>query len=158
MEFEVRRESYYWLLHELDIYKPKVWEFSRLQLEYTVMSKRRLLKLVNDKHVVGWDDPRLSTLNGFRRRGYPAEAIKLFCDTIGISRNENFIELALLEHCCRTSLEPLAKRAMVVTKPIRLVITNVPEGKTETMQAPNFPKVRTTKHTRGCPPPSPASF
>jgi hypothetical protein len=77
LEFEVRRESYYWLLHELDIYKPNVWEFSRLQLEYTVMSKRRLLRLVNDKLVTGWDDPRLSTLNGFRRRGYPAEAIKL---------------------------------------------------------------------------------
>ena len=71
----MRRESYYWLLHQLDLYKPKVWEFSRLQLEYTVMSKRRLLKLVMDKHVSGWDDPRLPTLNGFRRRGYPAEAL-----------------------------------------------------------------------------------
>jgi hypothetical protein len=132
LEFEVRRESYYWLLHELGLYKPNVWEFSRLQLEYTVMSKRRLLKLVTDNHVTGWDDPRLSTLNGFRRRGYPPEAIKMsvadehhssaeiaavhilnslcllrwcvcmcrFCDTIGVSRNENFIEMKLLERQC----------------------------------------------------------
>lgn len=107
------------------------------------MSKRRLLKLVNDKHVVGWDDPRLSTLNGFRRRGYPAEALKSFCDTIGVSRNENFIEMALLEHCCRTSLEPLATRGMVVRQPIKVVITNYPEKKFEQLKAPNMPKDET---------------
>ena len=104
------------------------------------MSKRRLLKLVTDNWVNGWDDPRLPTLNGFRRRGYPASAIKLFCDTIGISRNENFISLALLEFCCRTALEPLATRAMVVMNPVKVVLTNYPDGKTETLQAPNMPK------------------
>lgn len=140
LEFEVRRESYYWLLHELDLYKPKVWEFSRLQLEYTVMSKRRLLRLVNDGYVSGWDDPRLSTLNGFRRRGFPAAAMHLFTETIGISRNENFIALALLEHCARQALDPLATRAMVVTEPIKVVLSNYPEGQVEQREAPNHPK------------------
>jgi len=140
LEFEVRRESYYWLLHELDLYKPNVWEFSRLQLEYTVMSKRRLLKLVTDKYVSGWDDPRLPTLNGFRRRGYPAEALHKFCETIGISRNENFIALALLEHVCRQTLEPLATRAMVVVDPVKVILTDVAADFREELQAPNYPK------------------
>jgi glutaminyl-tRNA synthetase len=140
LEFEARRESYYWLLHELELYKPNVWEFSRLQLEYTVMSKRRLLKLVEQKYVSGWDDPRLSTLNGFRRRGVPATAIKLFCDTIGVTRNENFIALALLEFCCRQSLEPLATRGMIVVDPIKIILTNYPAGKSELLPALNFPK------------------
>jgi len=140
LEFEVRRESYYWLLHELDLYKPKVWEFSRLNLEHTVMSKRRLLRLVMEKHVNGWDDPRLPTLNGYRRRGYPAAAIELFCETIGISRNENFISPLLLEHCARTTLEPLARRAMVIKDPVPVYLSNWPQDKVEILSAPNFPK------------------
>jgi glutaminyl-tRNA synthetase len=140
LEFEARRESYYWLLHQLDLWKPQVYEFSRLEVEHTVMSKRRLLRLVEDGHVDGWDDPRLPTLNGFRRRGYPADALKRLCDAVGVTRSKNLVTLALVEHCCRTSLDPLARRALVVSNPIRVVLLNHPEGTVEHLSVPNHPK------------------
>jgi glutaminyl-tRNA synthetase len=140
LEFEVRRESYYWLLHELDLYKPKVWEYSRLNVEYNVMSKRRLLRLVTENHVNGWDDPRLLTLNGLRRRGYTPEAIADFCNTIGVSRTETMIPVDKLEYAIRMRLEDIARRTMVVQDPVRVVLTNYPEEKVEDLRAPNFPK------------------
>ena len=140
LEFEVRRESYYWLLDVLDLYKPKVWEYSRLNVEYNVMSKRRLLRLVEEGHVHGWDDPRLLTLNGLRRRGYTPEAIRDFCNAIGISRNETMIPQATLEHWLRNDLETKAKRAMCVVDPVRVVLTNYPADRVEQLSAPDFPK------------------
>ena len=140
LEFEVRRESYYWLLDVLDLYKPKVWEYSRLNVEYNVMSKRRLLRLVEEGHVQGWDDPRLLTLTGLRRRGYTPEAIRDFCNAIGISRNETMIPQATLEHWLRNDLESKAKRAMCVVDPVRVVLTNYPADRVEQLTAPDFPK------------------
>jgi len=140
LEFEIRRESYYWLLDILDLYKPRVWEYSRLNLEYNVLSKRRLLRLVNEGWVRGWDDPRLLTINGLRRRGYTAEAINLFCERIGVSRNDNMIPDYVLEKALRDCLDPTVSRTMVVVDPIKVVITNYPEGKTETFTVPNHPK------------------
>ncbi len=124
LEFEVRRESYYWLLNKLNLYKPTVWEYSRLNLEYTVMSKRCLSQLVNENHVKGWDDPRMPTINGLRRRGYTAQSIKDFCNTIGVSRTENIIKLSLLEHCARISLDSISQRFMIITDPVLVNITN----------------------------------
>lgn len=136
----MRRESYYWLLDVLDLYKPKVWEYSRLNVEYNVMSKRRLLRLVEEGHVHGWDDPRLLTLNGLRRRGYTPQAIKDFCNVIGISRNETCIPQATLEYWLRNDLETKARRAMCVVDPVRVVLTNYPADKVEQVSAPDFPK------------------
>ena len=143
LEFEVRRESYYWLLDVLDLYKPKVWEYSRLNVEYNVMSKRRLLRLVEEGHVQGWDDPRLLTLNGLRRRGYSPSALRDFCNTIGISRNDTMIPMQQLEHWCRNDLEAKARRAMVVQQPVRVELTNYPSDRVEELQAPHFPKAPT---------------
>jgi len=138
LEFEVRRESYFWLLDELNLYKPKVWEYSRLNIEYNQLSKRRLLRLVKEKHVRGWDDPRLLTLNGLRRRGYTAEAINNFCKLVGVTRGENFQNPVLLEHCAREALEDISKRALVVLDPIRVHVTNY-DKKVQILKAPDFP-------------------
>ena len=135
LEFEVRRESYNRLLDDLEIYKPLVWEYSRLNITNTVLSKRKLIKLVNggklffstlicEGHVYGWDDPRMPTIRGFRRRGYTADAINQFCDKIGVTRNENFISYKLLEQCVREDLEKKANRALAVLEPLKVVITN----------------------------------
>lgn len=140
LEFEVRRESYFWLLDVLDLYKPRVWEYSRLNMEYNVMSKRRLLTLVVDNHVTGWDDPRLLTLDGLKRRGYSPRAITDFCNSIGISRNETMIPMEKLEFWCRNDLEQRAQRAMVVVDPVKVILENYDEKKVEMMQAPNMPK------------------
>ena len=136
----MRRESYYWLLDVLDLYKPKVWEYSRLNVEYNVMSKRRLLRLVEEGLVRGWDDPRLLTLNGLRRRGYSPDALRDFCNAVGISRNETMIPMQQLEHWCRNDLEAKAPRAMVVVRPVMVTLSNYPEQQVETLQAPDFPK------------------
>ena len=140
LEFEVRRESYFWLLHELDLYKPKVWEYSRLNIEYNVMSKRKLLQLVNDGYVSGWDDPRMQTINGLRRRGYTADAINTFCDIIGVTRNANTIPITTLEHCIRSNLDTIAIRYMCVQDPVKVIITNYDSSKHELITTPNHPK------------------
>lgn len=140
LEFENHRPLYDWFIRELEIYPSRQIEFARLNLDYTVMSKRRLLQLVTEGHVKGWDDPRMPTLSGMRRRGYSPEAIRSFCEHIGIAKRENIIELSLLEHFVRQDLNKRAKRLMVVLNPLKLVITNYPEGQTEMMSTVNNPE------------------
>ncbi|MBU0676854.1 MAG: glutamine--tRNA ligase/YqeY domain fusion protein [Verrucomicrobia bacterium] len=140
LEFEVHRPLYDWILDELDIYHPQQIEFARLNLTYTVMSKRRLLELVKDGHVNGWDDPRMPTLCGLRRRGYTADAIRHFCDTIGITKYESLTDVALLEHCLRDHLNKVAMRRMAVLNPVRMILENIPEGEVKTCTAVNNPE------------------
>ncbi len=142
LEFEIRRDLYYWILDQLDIYKPFVWEYSRLNISNTVLSKRKLHKLVFENKVQGWDDPRIMTLNGLRRRGYTAEAINEFCDNIGVTRrgNENVMACGLLEHFIRKDLDNKAKRTMAVLEPVKLTLINVDDGFEEKLTAPDFPK------------------
>jgi len=139
LEFETRRASYYWELEELGVYKPKVWEYARLNITNTVMSKRKLNSLVMEKHVNGWDDPRLPTLSGLRRRGYTPDAINAFCRDIGITRNENEIPLHRLEHHIRLDLDARAPRAMAVVEPLMVSITNLPKDFCEEFDARKFP-------------------
>lgn len=125
LEFEVHRPLYDWVVDQLELpYKPRQFEFARLNLTYTIMSKRKLLQLVNEKLVNGWDDPRLPTISGMRRRGYPAAAIRQFCETIGITKFESLTDFALLEHCVRDSLNKTSERRMAVFKPLRVIIEN----------------------------------
>lgn len=124
LEFEIRRDSYYWLLEALDLYRPFVWESARLNLEYTVMSKRKLKELVEGKYVRGWDDPRMPTLAGMRRRGYTAEAMNRFCAAIGVSRSANMIGMHVLEHWVRSEHDSNAKRVLAVLRPLRVTIAN----------------------------------
>jgi glutaminyl-tRNA synthetase len=140
LEFEVHRPLYDWFIRQLEIFPSRQYEFARLNLSYTVMSKRKLLQLVKEKHVEGWDDPRMPTLSGLRRRGYTPESIRHFCDLIGVSRREQVIDLALLEFCIREDLNKRALRRMVVLNPVKLIITNYPEGKTEMLEAENNPE------------------
>lgn len=126
LEFEVRRENYYWVLWALDLYRPMVWEFSRLNLTSNVMSKRKLNKLVTEKYVHDWDDPRLMTVMGLRRRGYTAEAINRFCDQVGVTRHENVILIQVLEHFARQDLDQNAPRAFCVLNPLKVTISNWP--------------------------------
>ena len=142
LEFEIRRDLYYWVLDQLEIYKPFVWEYSRLNISNTVLSKRKLHRLVFEKLVNGWDDPRILTLNGLRRRGYTAEAINEFCDHIGVTRrgNENVLSYGLLEHFIRKDLDSKAKRTMAVLEPVKLTLINVEPGFEEKIMAPDFPK------------------
>lgn len=142
LEFEIRRDLYYWFLKELDLYRPKVWEFSRLNVSNTVLSKRKLHKLVFENIVDSWDDPRILTLNGLRRRGYTADAINDFCDSISVTRrgNENIIGMHLLEHCIRKDLDLKAPRTMAVLEPVLVTIANVPEDYREAIQVNLFPK------------------
>mmetsp|Transcript_25562 Transcript_25562/g.29497 ORF Transcript_25562/g.29497 Transcript_25562/m.29497 type:complete len:687 (-) Transcript_25562:103-2163(-) len=128
LEFENRREPYYWILWALDLYKPNVFEMSRLNLCYTVLSKRRLLKLVTSNKVRGWNDPRMPTISGLRRRGYTAKILKSFCDDLGITRNENYVEVEKLNQTTRLALAPLTRRAMVCLSPIKIEILNWEEG------------------------------
>lgn len=139
LEFEVRRESYNRLLDDLGIYKPLVWEYSRLNITNTVLSKRKLIKLVTGGYVSGWDDPRMPTIKGFRRRGFTPDSINDFCDRIGITRNENFINYKLLEQCVREDLEKKANRALGVLEPLKVEITNW-EGGVKLISAPLHPK------------------
>jgi glutaminyl-tRNA synthetase len=140
LEYEDHRPLYDWFLRELEIYAPRQIEFARLNLTYTVMSKRLLLKLVQDGHVRGWDDPRMPTLSGLRRRGYTPEAIRTFCERIGVAKNDSTIDVALLEHCLREDLNKRAPRVMGVLRPLRVVIENYPEGQTEELDAINNPE------------------
>jgi glutaminyl-tRNA synthetase len=141
LEFEDHRPLYEWILAEVSApCLPRQIEFSRLNLRYTVLSKRRLIQLVEEGHVNGWDDPRMLTLSGLRRRGYPPSAIRLFCDRIGISKSENNIEMSVLEDSAREELDKTAPRAMAVLRPLKVVITNYPEDKTEEFEPSRHPK------------------
>ncbi|MFN9502732.1 MAG: glutamine--tRNA ligase/YqeY domain fusion protein [Chryseotalea sp.] len=137
LEFIPHRELYDWLIEKLEIYPSKQYEFARLNMTYTVMSKRKLLQLVNEKHVAGWDDPRMPTLSGVRRRGYTPESIREFCDKIGVAKRENLIDVGLLEFCVREHLNKIAQRRMVVLQPLKVTITNYPEDKTEFLPSEN---------------------
>jgi len=138
LEFEAHRPLYDWLLDNLPVpSRPRQIEFARFNLTHTVMSKRRLLQLVKEKHVRGWDDPRMPTVSGMRRRGYPPEAIRAFAREVGISKRESVIEMSLLEHAVREHLNRSAQRRMAVLKPLKLVIETYPEGETEEFQATN---------------------
>jgi glutaminyl-tRNA synthetase len=140
LEFEVHRPLYEWFIQKLDLYPSRQYEFARLNLNYTVMSKRKLLQLVNEKHVTGWDDPRMPTISGLRRRGYTPESIRAFAEKVGVSRRDNIIDVGLLEFCIREDLNKNSLRAMVVIDPLKLVITNYEEGKTEILTGENNPE------------------
>jgi len=141
LEFENNRPLYDWVLDNLPVPQhPQQIEFARLNLSYTVLSKRKLIQLVTEKCVSGWDDPRLPTLSGIRRRGYTPEAIRDFCERIGISKADNMVDMALLEHCLREDLNRRAKRVMAVLRPLKVVIENYPEGQTETFDCPYHPE------------------
>ena len=140
LEFEDHRPLYNWFLEHLGIFPSRQYEFARLNLTHTVLSKRKLLQVVTDGHVSGWDDPRMPTLVGMRRRGYPPEAIRDLCDRVGVARRENTVDFALLEHCVRDRLNRTAPRAMAVLDPLRVVIDNYPEGLVEQMDAVNNPE------------------
>ena len=140
MEYEDHRPLYEWFLEALGMYRPRQIEFARLNISNTVLSKRRLLRLVEDGYVSGWTDPRMPTLAGLRRRGYTPEAIRDFCDRIGVAKNDAIIDIALLEHSLRDHLNKTAQRAMAVLRPLKVVITNYPEGKTEWLDAVNNPE------------------
>src|SRR5690606_33873816 len=151
LEFEVHRPLYEWFIEKLEIFPSKQYEFARRNLNYTVMSKRKLLQLVNEKHVTGWDDPRMPTVSGLRRRGYTPESIRMFCDLTGISRRENVVDVGLLEHCVREDLNKRATRRTVVLDPIKLVIDNYEEGKVEILHGENNPEEETGGGTREIP-------
>ncbi len=141
LEFEDHRPLYDWILDALGVdCHPRQVEFARLNISRTVLSKRRLLELVEGGHVEGWDDPRMPTLSGLRRRGYTPEAIRDFCDRIGVAKTDSTVDIALLEHCLRDDLNRRAPRRMAVLRPLRLVIENYPEGKTEELDAVNNPE------------------
>ncbi|MEA3458934.1 MAG: glutamine--tRNA ligase/YqeY domain fusion protein [Candidatus Thermoplasmatota archaeon] len=140
LEFENHRPLYDWFLSELDVYHPQQIEFARLNLTYTVMSKRMLLELVKDKHVSGWDDPRMPTISGMRRRGYSPAAIRTFCKRIGVAKANSIIPIEFLEHCIRDDLNKTAPRFMGVLRPLKVVIDNYPEDKTDEMEVVNNPE------------------
>jgi glutaminyl-tRNA synthetase len=140
LEFEDHRPLYDWFLEQLGVYHPRQIEFARLNLTYTVMSKRKLLQLVQKGHVAGWDDPRMPTISGLRRRGYTPESIRDFSDRIGVAKTDSTIDIALLEHCIREHLNKTAPRAMAVLNPLRVIIDNYPEGQEEEMDAINNPE------------------
>ncbi len=140
LEYVDHRPLYDWAIAHCDTAStPRQYEFARLNLNYTIMSKRKLLQLVEQKHVSGWDDPRMPTISGLRRRGFTAEAIRDFCARVGIARKENVIDVGLLEHCVREDLNRRAPRAMAVLRPLKLVLTNYPEGQSEEMAMVNHP-------------------
>jgi len=140
LEYEDHRPLYDWFLDALGIYHPRQIEFARLNLSHTVLSKRKLIQLVNEGHVAGWDDPRMPTLAGLRRRGYTPEAIRDFCERIGVAKAENLVDIALLEHCLRDDLNRRAPRVMGVLRPLKVVIENYPQGQVEEMEAVNNPE------------------
>lgn len=143
LEFLPHRELYDWFLDQIydeKLVRPKQREFARRNLSHTIVSKRKLLQLVNEKHVSGWDDPRMPTVSGLRRRGYTANAIRKFADTIGIAKRENLIDVSLLEFCIREDLNKTANRVMAVLDPVKVVITNYPEGQEEWLDAENNPE------------------
>ncbi len=139
LEFEDHRPLYDWFLDELGVYHPQQIEFARLNLSYTVLSKRKLSNLVNEGHVNGWDDPRMPTIAGLRRRGYTPESIRNFCDRIGVAKSNSLVDVSLLEFCLREDLNRRAPRVMAVLKPLRVVIENYPPDKVEELEAENMP-------------------
>ena len=140
LEFIPHRELYDWLIEKLEIFPSKQYEFARLNLSYTITSKRKLAQLVNEKYVEGWDDPRMPTITAFRRRGYTPESIREFCEKIGVAKRENLIEVGLLEFCVREDLNRIALRRMVVFDPVKIVITNYPVGKKENVSSDENPE------------------
>lgn len=140
LEFIHHRPLYDWFIEKLEIFPSRQIEFARMNVSYMITSKRRLLKLVREGHVSGWDDPRMPTLSGLRRRGYPPAAIRTFCDKAGVARRDNLIEISLLEFCVRDELNRTAPRVMAVLNPLKVVVTNYPEGKVEYMEVENNPE------------------
>ncbi|MEN6501835.1 MAG: glutamine--tRNA ligase/YqeY domain fusion protein [Tenuifilaceae bacterium] len=140
LEFDVHRVLYEWFIEKLEIFPSRQYEFARLNLSYTVMSKRKLLELVREKIVMGWDDPRMPTICGLRRRGYTPESIRYFADKVGVAKRDNVIDLSLLEFCLREDLNKRAERRMAVLSPLRVLITNYPEGQVEELDAINNPE------------------
>ena len=140
LEFEDHRPLYDWFLNELKLYHPQQIEFARLNLSYTVLSKRKLIELVEQGYVTGWDDPRMPTLSGLRRRGYTPESIRNFCERIGVAKRDSMVDMALLEHCIREDLNKQAPRVMGVLRPLRVVIDNYPEELIEELEAVNNPE------------------
>ncbi|MBB2150222.1 glutamine--tRNA ligase/YqeY domain fusion protein [Pedobacter gandavensis] len=151
LEYVSHRELYDWFIEHLEIFPSKQYEFARLNLSYTVMSKRKLLQLVNEGVVTGWNDPRMPTISGLRRRGYTPDSIREFCERIGIAKRENLIELSLLEFCVREHLNKIANRVMAVLDPIKLIITNYPEGQEETLNGENNPEAEDKGGIRAIP-------
>ncbi|MEO6456212.1 MAG: glutamine--tRNA ligase/YqeY domain fusion protein [Ginsengibacter sp.] len=149
LEFIPHRELYDWFIEKLEIFPSRQYEFARLNMTYTVMSKRKLLQLVNEGMVSGWDDPRMPTISAFRRRGYTPSGIRSFCDKIGVAKRDNLIDVGLLEFCIREELNKTAQRVMVVLDPLKLIITNYDENKTEELISENFPG--DNEHTRSIP-------
>ncbi|MDZ7616880.1 MAG: glutamine--tRNA ligase/YqeY domain fusion protein, partial [Patescibacteria group bacterium] len=140
LEFENHRPLYDWFIQQLGIFAPRQIEFARLNLTYTIMSKRKLLRLVQDGHVSGWNDPRMPTIGGLRRRGYTPAAIRAFCSRIGIAKTESTIDVQLLEYCVREDLNRVAPRVMAVLRPLKVVITNYPDGQVDQLDAINNPE------------------
>ena len=151
LEFIPHRPLYEWFIEQLDIFPSKQYEFARLNLNFTIMSKRKLLQLVNENHVSGWDDPRMPTISGLRRRGFTPLSIRNFCERIGVAKRENIIEYSLLEFCLREDLNKSAWRRMAVLDPIKLIITNYPEGKTELLISENNPEAEDGDGSRDIP-------
>jgi glutaminyl-tRNA synthetase len=143
LEYEIHRPLYEWFIREAEVFPSRQIEFARLNLTYTVMSKRWLLKLVQDKHVNGWDDPRMPTIAGLRRRGYTPEAIRSFVSQVGIAKTDSTVDIAFLEYCLREDLNKKALRVMAVLRPLKLIIENYPEDKTEELEAVNNPEDET---------------
>jgi len=140
LEFEDHRPLYDWFVEQLGIHHPQQIEFARLNLSHTVLSKRKLLQLVNEGYVKGWDDPRMPTISGFRRKGYTPESIRDFCDRIGVAKRDSVVDIALLEHCLREDLNKRAPRVMAVLRPLKVIIDNYPEGQIEELDAINNPE------------------
>ena len=143
LEFKPHRDLYDWFLDQLPAsqnLRPYQTEFARLNLSYTVTSKRKLAQLIDNQTVIDWDDPRMPTISGMRRRGYPPQALKNFVNTAGISKRENVIDVSLLEFCVREELNKTAPRVLAVVNPVKLIITNYPDGQEETLEAINNPE------------------
>ena len=148
LEYEDHRPLYDWYLDELEIYHPQQIEFARLNVSNTILSKRWLVQLVESGYVSGWDDPRMPTLSGFRRRGYTPEAIRDFCDRIGVAKSDNLVDIALLEYCLRQDLNIRAPRVMAVLRPLKVIIDNYPEGEVEELDAENNPEDERMGHRK----------
>jgi len=140
LEFEDHRPLYDWFIQQLDIFPSRQIEFARLNLTYTMLSKRKLLRLVDEGHMAGWNDPRMPTISGLRRRGYTPESIRDFCNRIGLAKRESMVEIELLEHCLREDMNKRAQRVMAVLRPLKIIIDNYPEGKVEELDAENNPE------------------
>ncbi len=140
LEYEDHRPLYDWFIEQLGIFHPQQIEFARLKLNYTVLSKRKLIRLVQEGHVRGWDDPRMPTISGLRRRGYTAESIRTFCDMIGVAKSNSTADIAMLEYCVRQDLNKTSNRVMAVLRPLKVILTNYPEGQVDELEAVNNPE------------------